>query len=39
MLSVAEADLPHRSREEIFAHPRFPDARNALLNAKGLKST
>lgn len=34
MIEAAGADLPpHRSREEILAHSRFPNARNALLDA------
>ncbi len=34
MIEAFATDLPaHRSREEIFSHPRFPEARNALIDA------
>lgn len=34
MIEAVASDLPaHRSREEIFTHPRFPEARNAMVDA------
>src|SRR5687767_8200726 len=34
MVEAELTDLPaHRTREEILAHPRFPQARNAMLDA------